>query len=359
MNLAEIPNIQPYALGKADKEKMLSPFLTMLSRHHYHACVPYRKMMDSIGFDPQKDYHYRDLMFLPVQLFRMFELHSVPDEEIVRTLTSSGTSGKRRSKVFLDRETAANQTRVLTKILSSFIGTKRRPMIIIDSEDTVKSRHHLSAGAAGILGFSLLGSKRMFALDEQLQLKTGLLKAFTTEHKGEPLLIFGFTFKVYEYLYKTLKKTGIQPDLSNAVLIHGGGWKKMERESVTATVFRKMMMDVAGISRVHDYYGMAEQTGSIFMACEYGHYHASSYGDIIIRRSDDFSEADVGEVGIVQVLSILPKSYPGHSLLTDDTGILLGEDDCSCGRLGKYFTITGRIGNAGIRGCSDAYEELP
>jgi phenylacetate-coenzyme A ligase PaaK-like adenylate-forming protein len=345
MNLAEIPNIQPYSLGKADKEKMLSPFLTMLSRHHYHACVPYRKMMNSIGFDPQKDYHYRDLMFLPVQLFRTLELRSVPDEEIVHTLASSGTSGKQRSKVFLDRETAANQTKVLTRIISSFIGTKRRPMIIIDSENMVASRHHLLAGAAGVLGFSLFGSKRMFALDEQMQLKTRQLQSFIGEHKGEPLLIFGFTFKVYEYLYKTLKKNGIQPDLSNAVLIHGGGWKKMERESVTAAVFRTMMMDVAGIGRVHDYYGMAEQTGSIFMACEYGRCHASSYGDIIIRRSE--------------VLSILPKSYPGHSLLTDDTGILLGEDDCSCGRLGKYFTITGRISNAGIRGCSDAYEETP
>ena len=48
-------------------------------------------------------------------------------------------------------------------------------------------------------------------------------------------------------------------------------------------------------------------------------------------------------------------SYPGHSLLTEDEGILLGEDDCRCGRLGKYFKIVGRIKNAEIRGCSDTY----
>jgi len=130
----------------------------------------------------------------------------------------------------------------------------------------------------------------------------------------------------------------------------------MEKESISPTAFRKMLRDVAGIRRVHDYYGMAEQTGTIHMECENGHYHASVYGDVIIRRPHDFSLAEAGEEGIIQVLSILPKSYPGHSLLTGDKGILLGEDDCTCGRLGKYFKITGRIENTGLKGCSDAYE---
>ena len=35
----------------------------------------------------------------------------------------------------------------------------------------------------------------------------------------------------------------------------------------------------------------------------------------------------------------MPTSYPGHSLLTEDEGVLLGEDDCTCSRLGKYFKI--------------------
>nr|WP_282601556.1 hypothetical protein [Pantoea ananatis] len=42
-------------------------------------------------------------------------------------------------------------------------------------------------------------------------------------------------------------------------------------------------------------------------------------------------------------------------MLTEDVGILLGEDDCSCGRMGKYFQVLGRLKNAEIRGCSDTY----
>jgi hypothetical protein len=52
---------------------------------------------------------------------------------------------------------------------------------------------------------------------------------------------------------------------------------------------------------------------------------------------------------------MLPESYPGHSLLTEDEGVILGEDDCPCGRKGKYFKVMGRLKNAEIRGCGDTY----
>jgi hypothetical protein len=100
---------------------------------------------------------------------------------------------------------------------------------------------------------------------------------------------------------------------------------------------------------------MVEQTGTIYMECEHGHLHASIFSDVIVRRPRDFSVCEIGEKGLVEVVSILPKSYPGHALLTEDEGVILGEDDCPCGRKGKYFSIIGRIKNAEIRGCSDTY----
>ena len=105
---------------------------------------------------------------------------------------------------------------------------------------------------------------------------------------------------------------------------------------------------------MRNYYGMVEQTGSIFMECKEGYLHSSIYSDIIIRRPD-LSISSKGEVGIVQLLSLLPLSYPGHLILSDDIGVLLGEDDCPCGKMGKYFKIIGRINNSEVRGCSDTY----
>ena len=110
------------------------------------------------------------------------------------------------------------------------------------------------------------------------------------------------------------------------------------------------------IETVRSYYGMAEQTGCICMECACGHLHTSAWSDIIIRREKDYSVCGSGEPGVIQVLTPIALSYPGHSLLTEDRGVLLGEDDCPCGRRGKYFKVLGRLPRAEIRGCSDTFE---
>jgi len=78
---------------------------------------------------------------------------------------------------------------------------------------------------------------------------------------------------------------------------------------------------------------MVEQVGSIFVECEAGRLHAPSFADVILRRAHDWSVAAPGEEGLIQVLSCLPQSYPGHSLL-----------------------MSGRLPKAEVRGCSDTFE---
>ena len=357
MTLEELLEIAPYSLGKEDKHKVLDEYLVNLTKYHYEHSEEYRKMLDGTGFDISKVKHYEDLPYLPVSLFKDLTLRSVAEDEVIKTMTSSGTTGQKTSKIYLDRETSANQTKTLTKIVASLLGNKRVPMIILDSSNVVKDRNMFSARGAGILGFSMFGSKRMYALDENMELDIEGMKAFLEEHKDETIFLFGFTFMIWQHFYKKLLESGYKPDLSKGVLIHGGGWKKLVAESVSTAQFKQCLNDVCGIKveNVHDYYGMVEQTGTIYIECECGHLHASNFSDIIIRNPKDFSVAKNGETGIIEVVSVLPKSYPGHVLLTEDEGVVLGEDDCPCGRKGKYFHIHGRIKNAEIRGCSDTY----
>lgn len=357
MDIQEILNIPPYALNKEEKRNVLNERLKQLTRYHYDNCEAYHKMMDAEGLDINNLPEYDRLPFLPVRLFKEFELRSVAKENIVKTMTSSGTTGQQVSRIFLDRDTSVNQTKALTKIVSSYIGTHRVPMLILDSSSVIKDRRMFSARGAGILGFSMFGSKRVYALDENMQLNIDLMKSFLEEHQGETIFMFGFTFMIWQHFYRKLKASGYHPDLSKGVLIHGGGWKKLVSEQVSPTEYKLALHDVCNIKveNIHDYYGMVEQTGSIYMECECGHLHAPVFSDVIIRRPDDFSIAEKGEKGIIEVVSVLPESYPGHVLLTEDEGIILGEDDCPCGRKGKYFKIEGRIKNAEIRGCSDTY----
>ena len=351
----QIISIPPFSLEKKEKKQLLTKTLKELTLLHYDKCNEYRKIIDSLSFNPEKVESYYDIPYLPVRMFKEYSLKSIQDDEVVKTMTSSGTRGQQVSKIYLDRMTSTNQTKVLTKIVSSYIGQKRMPMIILDTSELLKNRAMLSARGAGILGFSIFASDKVYALDENMNLNIDELKAFIEKHQGENILMFGFTFIIWQHFYGELLKTGYHPNLSKGIMIHGGGWKKLESEAVSQEEFKASLKDVCGIEKVFNYYGMVEQTGSIYMECECGHLHTSIFSDIIIRRARDFNVADVGEKGLIEVVSIIPHSYPGHALLTEDEGVILGEDNCPCGRKGKYFKVFGRIKNAEIRGCSDTY----
>ena len=350
-------NFSLYSMRKEEKNEFINSKLKFLFNHHISKCLNYKKMMKSIGFDIKKMNSTENFPFLPVRLFKLHELKSVKNSQIIKTMTSSGTSGQEVSKIYIDKFTSTIQTKVLTKIMSNFLGKSRDPMIIIDSEETVKNKKKISARTAGVLGFSFFGSKKIFALNNDMTLNYDKVNDFVNQNKNKTILLFGFTSIVYEHFYKDLEKSNLKLDLSNGVLIHGGGWKKLINIAVDSKTFRKNLKNVFNINRVHDYYGMVEQTGSIHMECDEGYLHTSEYSDIIVRDFKNFEVLDNGEEGIIQLISLIPHSYPGHSILTEDTGYIVGEDDCTCGRKGKYFKITGRIKNAELRGCSDTYKD--
>lgn len=353
--LDEFYELNPYELDETRKTELLTRELIDVTHHHMECCKPYANMLKAMEYDEDKIRTYYDLPFLPVRLFKTMDLRSVEGDEIFKTMTSSGTTGQAVSKIYVDKETAASQQKVLVKIMSDFIGKKRLPMLIVDSPKVVKDRNLFSARGAAILGLSMLAKERVYALNEDMELDIDTVTDFIEKHKGERILVFGFTFMVWQHLYKELVKLDKVLDMPEAFLITGGGWKKLVSENISREEFKAAFRKRCGINHFLDHYGMVEQTGSIYAECEYGHLHASIYSDIITRRYQDFKPCEIGEKGIIQVLSILPRSYPGHSLLTEDEGIVLGIDDCPCGRKGKYIEITGRMKKAELRGCSDTY----
>ena len=355
MTYEEVLALPPFGVACAEKQALLREGLLRLTEHHRARCAPYARMMETIGFSTADVHSVENVPFLPVRLFKELELRSVAEEDVFKTMTSSGTTGQQVSKIFLDRATATNQQKTLVRIVSDRTGKSRMPMLIIDCPSVIQNRAMFSARGAGILGFSIFGRKKLYALNDAMELQVDAIRAFLCEHVGERILLFGFTFMVWQHFYKALKSAGEHLDLSNAILIHGGGWKKLVAEAVEPAVFRAALREVCGDMEVADYYGMVEQTGCIYLECEEGHLHASTYSDVIVRRSLDFSPASVGERGILEVVSLLPESYPGHALLTEDEGVVLGEDDCPCGRKGKYFKVLGRLKHAELRGCSDTY----
>ena len=356
MTLEELFEIPPYSLNYEQKQKALKDNLRALTEMHYQNCPEYKKILDMMNFDASKINTCEDLPFIPVRLFKNYELRSVEREKVVKTLTSSGTSGQAVSKIFLDAINVKNQTKTLNEIISSFIGKQRLPLLLLDTEMIKKDRSMYSARGAGIIGFSIFGRDSTYALDAEMKIDINKVAEFFEKHQEESILMFGYTYMIWQFVVRALEESGKKFNAKNAVLFHIGGWKKLKDQAVDALEFNRRVQSVLGNVKVYNYYGMAEQLGSVFVECEHGHMHCSNYSDVIIRRSKDFSVADIKEKGLIELLSVLPTSYPGHVLLTEDEGEILGIDDCPCGRKGKYFKIHGRIKSAELRGCSDTYE---
>ena len=82
---------------------------------------------------------------LPVRLFKKFDFMSVSENKIVKKLVSSGTSGQELSKIYLDKKNSNNQVKVLGKIMSTLLGRKRLPMLIIDQNPEILDRSTFNA----------------------------------------------------------------------------------------------------------------------------------------------------------------------------------------------------------------------
>lgn len=348
LDYEELFSIEPYSLKNDEKTRLYSRWLADLQEHHAVACAPYARLVEALGDNPA----------LPVRLFKEYDLRSAGEGDVVKTMTSSGTTSQVKSKIYLDRNTSSRQSRVLARLVGDFLGTKKRvPLLIIDAAGTVKNRNMFSARTAGIRGFSMLGRDVTYALYDDMTLDWEAVESFANRHAGERVMLFGFTFMVWSCFALPMRERGLSVDL-DGMLVHGGGWKKLVDQAVSAEEFRTGCREVCGAGvHVADYYGMVEQTGSISMECEHGHLHTSIFNEIEVVDPLTMEPLPIGERGLIKTISLLPTSYPGHILLTEDEGAILGVDDCPCGRMGRYFTVYGRQKGAEIRGCSDAYEQ--
>lgn len=329
--------------------------LNELTRFHTENCESYGRIVRAV-FPEWSGKTIDKLPYLPVSIFKTDQLKSITDDNVFKVLTSSGTTGSAVSKIYLDADTAKSQTRALAEIMQQYLGRTRRPMLIIDNKSVIKDRKQFSARGAGILGMLNFGRQHFYALNDDMTLDVEGVTDWLSKVDSN-VLVFGFTFMVWKYFLNVLEENpSIRINFRDAILIHSGGWKKLIDQAVTNDDFKRTAHRLTQISKVHNFYGMVEQVGSVYVECEEGFFHTPKSGSLIIRDPGNWENAGNNASGVIQVFSMLPKSYPGHSLLTEDQGTIFGQDDCKCGRAGKYFLVHGRLPTAELRGCSDTHQ---
>ncbi|CAN2039932.1 Acyl-protein synthetase LuxE [Candidatus Magnetomoraceae bacterium gMMP-15] len=305
-----------------------------------------------------------ELPYLPVSVFKRnppFAL--IPEKKFKRVMLSSATSGQEPSRIVVDNVTAKRMTKGVISILRDFIGHKRCPFLVIDSKLSNMNTPSLGARGAAIRALSTFATDIVYCMQDngsgKLELNRKKLFDFADRYREVPILIYGFTTILWTKFVKPLMNEEICLNLPKAYILHSGGWKKLIDEAVSKRIFNNCLASVLGCSddRIIDFYGMVENLGIIYPDCEEGNKHAPVFGEVIIRDPLTLKPVNEGEIGIVQVCSIIPSSFPGHLLLTEDLARVISYDGCACGRPGIAFRFKGRIPKSEIRGCGNINAE--
>jgi hypothetical protein len=351
MSFEELLQAPAHGLSLAERRRLILADLNSLSRAHYEGSIAYKRIIDGLWDGKAEAKKIEDLPYLPVSLFKTQSLQSVPSSSIRITLTSSGTTGQSVSKVMVDSETSLRQQTALSNSLTHILGKKRLPMLVLDTDDVYRNPQNMSARGAGVLGMMRYGREHVFALKPDLEPDILAVRNFLDKNGGAPFFMFGFTFLVWSRFYEAFKNEKL--DLSQGNLIHSGGWKKMADKAVDNGVFRAGFAVNFGLQKIYNFYGMVEQLGSIFLEGPQGLLYPPNFSDVIIRDPKTWAPVPMGQPGLIQVLSLVPKSYPGNSLLTEDMGVVEIIDPNIDGWMGPGLRVIGRVPKAELRGCSD------
>lgn len=250
-------------------------------------------------------------------------------------------------------------TKGVIAIVQDFIGSNRRPYLVVDVPGSTSGGPELGARGAAIQGLQPFASEVTYCLeldqDGDLTLDRDKLRHFAESQGSSSVLVYGFTYILWKHLVKPLIAENISLGMPGVHILHSGGWKLLKEEAVDKKSFDDGVARAFGCStdRVIDFYGMVENVGVIYPDCSEGNKHVPVFADVLVRNPLTLKEVSEGEHGIVQVCSVLPTSFPGNLLLTEDIAEIVSYDGCRCGRRGTCFRFVGRVAKAELRGCGN------
>jgi Acyl-protein synthetase, LuxE len=359
-SIAALLDIPPFSLDPAQRHNALLPLFKQEIEYACERNLQFRNYVQHWPVSLAAAQTISDLPYLPVAMFKANPpLSLVAANEVKRTLASSSTSGQVPSRIVLDAATARRMSKGVTTIIRDFIGSARRPYLIIDIEENLKPRNELGARAAAIQGLGAFATQTACCLRREQSgasnLDVDTLLGLVQKWRDSDVLVYGFTYVIWTELVQPLQHQGITLNMPNIHVLHSGGWKRLEQQAVTRDVFNREVASAFGCSpdRVIDYYGMVENVGVVYPDCERGNKHVPAFADVIVRDPLTLKPVAAGGQGLVQVCSVLPTSFPGFLLLTDDMAEVVGHDGCACGRRGMYFHFKRRVPKAELRGCGN------
>ena len=321
-----------YGLAQAEKDVVLAALLRWLCEDVAQRCPPYRRFLDKLGGPPDAWRSPADVPPLPVAMFKRFLLSAVPPEKVVRELHSSSTTGQQPSRI-ADRQ------------------DDRVPAVARAGVDPEGAPRHAAAavpgdrrGRIGPVGRQLDGPRSGHSRRGQFRLRNRLRpRPHVRRRPGRATSIASpassrnmaagrcscsasrsSSGRGSCWRWSAWASRSTRPRRFCCTPAAGRSWPTRQCRKTSSAGVRRRGPGRPTRGSVLDFYGMVEQVGTVFVDCPAGNKHAPAFADVILRQPLSLWPAEPGQSGIIEVLSVLPTSYPGHALLTEDQGTLAG-----------------------------------
>lgn len=346
--MSSLLRLSPY---EERQDEIFVKELVELTAHHVAGCREYAQIWPN--WRPSDN--VASFPFLHVGTFKSIRFKTdAAGLKHQRVLKSSATSSGVSSQILLDQRSVELQSRSSSAILASFLGTERRPLIVLDGAGGLRAGGEVTARIAAALTLKPFASDIFFLLRDSADPKAGKWdELIRLVEKNDSLLVYGFTYMLWTtWMHEMPPKVLLALRGKRIHFVHSGGWKKLERDRITREEFDKSI--IAGLdpdSRVTDFYGLVEQVGVIYPLCEAGFRHIPIWADAIVRDPWTLDSLESSD-GQLQLINLLAWGAPYHNVLTEDVGRII-PGICGCGRKGKRFEFVGRVPKAEVRGCAN------
>ena len=289
----------------------------------------YREFCDFLKTDVQKVKSLEQIPFLPIQFFKS---HSIVSNKnpILKTFTSSGTSGLITSKHFVTDvslyETSYRQgfsqfygnieDYVILALLPSYLEREGSSLIYM-VEDLIQMTHNPESG---------------FYLHNHEELIEKLVRL---DASGQNVILIGVTYALLDLI----ENHSFQ--LQNTIIMETGGMKGKRKEMIREELHEQLCQGF-GVTAIHSEYGMTELLSQAYSLGN-GVFECPSWMQILIRDTEDalnyVANGKTGAINVIDLANINSCSF----IATQD----LGKKNPN-----NSFEVLGRFDNSDIRGCN-------
>ena len=298
-------------------------------KFQYEANAVYQKFCKLLDKHPSNVNSLRDIPFIPIEFFKSHDILS-SKEPIVKTFTSSGTTGSQTSKHFITDLTIYEDSfniafqefygnpedYAILALLPSYLERDGSSLIYMANNLIADSKHPKS-------GFYL----------HNLEDLAQTLKAL--DASGQKTLLIGVSFALLDLV------DAYSFQLENTIVMETGGMKGRRKEMIREEL-HEILSKGFGVNHIHSEYGMTELLSQAYSNGQ-GVFNCPKHMKILIRDPEDaltyLNKGKTGGINVIDLANLNSCSF----IATQDLGKQISETD---------FEILGRFDHSDVRGCN-------